>query len=118
MLADGRRARLALAGLLLVAGVAHFAVPSVYERIVPRPLGSPRAWVFASGAAELACAGLLASERTRRVGGWCAAALLVAVFPANVKMALDGLGPSAVVWARLPLQVPLVAWAVHVARRP
>ena len=114
-----RRSRLALAGLLLVTGVLHFAVPSAYDRIVPRALGDARALVYASGVAELACAGLVAAPRTRRAGGWCAAALFVLVFPANVQMALDASGPAvALAWLRLPLQVPLVAWAVRVATRP
>ena len=115
---DGRRSARVLAGVLLVTGVAHFVVPSVYERIVPRPLGHARGIVLLSGAAELACAGLLVIPRTRRIGGWCTAALLVGVFPANVQMALDGTWSPVVAWLRLPLEVPLAAWAVSVARRP
>jgi uncharacterized membrane protein len=67
---------------------------------------------------------LLILPRTRRIGGWAAAALLVAVFPGNVYLAVRGEHPALGVpgerWlhlARLPLQVPLVAWGVWVARR-
>jgi uncharacterized membrane protein len=115
---------LALAGLLGASGTIHLARPTVFEPLIPGPLGSPRAWVYASGVAELACAAALGAPRTRRAGGWAAAALFVAVFPGNVKMALDS-NPGArswarkpaVGWGRLPLQVPLVAAAWAVARR-
>lgn len=114
-----------LAGLMATAGVTHFLLPAPYERIVPDALPAQRAIVYVSGVVEIACAGLLAAPRTRRVGGWLTAGLLVAVFPANVKNALDaqrdpslGLaGSSLVTWLRLPLQVPLVLWAARVARR-
>lgn len=115
---------LGLAALLGAAGAAHFVVPDGYAAIVPRALPAPRLWVYGSGVAELGCAALLVAPRTRRLGGWAAAVLLVAVFPANVQMALDGgvpgasglLGSPVAVWLRLPLQVPLVWWAVAVAR--
>jgi uncharacterized membrane protein len=58
--------------------------------------------------------------RTRRLAGWATAALFVAVFPGNVQMALDASDRSALyraaTYARLPVQVPLVVWAVQVAR--
>ena len=114
----------ALAVFMLAAGLAHFAFPGPYRRIVPRPVGDAAFWVRWSGVAEIACAGLLVGRRSRRVGGLATAALLIVVFPANVKMALDGgipgrpfpLGSPLAAWARLPLQVPLVVWAWRVAR--
>jgi uncharacterized membrane protein len=64
---------------------------------------------------------LVAVPRTRRVGGWATAALFVVVFPANVQMALDSGDASGwyrtAVWARVPLQVPLVLWAAVLAGR-
>jgi uncharacterized membrane protein len=119
------RSALGLAAFLTVAGAAHFVVPRPYEQIVPQPLGHPRFWVRVSGLAELACAGLVAHPRTRRLGGTLAGGLFVAVFPANVQMALDGgipgegfpLGSPVASWLRLPLQVPLVVWARRVAAR-
>ena len=112
----GRRRRLGLGWLLVVTGVLHFVVPGVYERIIPSAL--PSAWarplVYASGAAELAGgAGLLLAPSS--AVGWFVAALLVAVFPANVQMAIDS--PNVVTIARLPLQVPLVWVALRVASR-
>ena len=108
---------------MLAAGLAHFAFPGPYQRIVPRVVGDPAFWVRATGVAEIACAALVLHRPTRRVGALATVALLLAVFPANVKMALDGgiagqpfpLGSPVVAWARLPLQVPMVFWAWHVA---
>jgi uncharacterized membrane protein len=117
--ADERRA-LALASLLAAAGVTHFARPRPYDAIVPRWIpGPPRMWTYASGAAELAVAAAITCPRTRRSGGLAAASLFAAVFPANVQMAVDwrgrGAAPRAIAYARLPLQVPLVWWALKVA---
>jgi uncharacterized membrane protein len=109
-----------LAALLGTAGVFHFVTPSFFDAIVPRSLpGSARAWTHVSGVAELAVAGAVAHPRTRRGGAMAAAALFVAVFPANVQAAVDAEpGPERVVTlARLPLQVPLVLWALRVSRR-
>lgn len=112
---------LALAGLLATSGVTHFVVPKQYDAIVPRSLpGTARFWTYVSGAAELATAATIAYPKTRRLGGAAAAALFAAVFPANVKMAVDWrnrpASARAVAYGRLPLQAPLIWWAVRVAR--
>ncbi|MDQ6604167.1 MAG: hypothetical protein M3176_01855 [Chloroflexota bacterium] len=119
------RAQCSLLGLCLLvggSGLLHFVVPGPYRRIVPAPLRAHAvALVAASGACELACAALLALPRTRRFGAAATAALFVAVFPANVQMALDSLhtttafagGVIALAWLRLPLQVPLIRWALR-----
>ena len=99
--------------------MTHFVAPGFYDSMVPDPLpGSARSWTYASGVAELAVAGSVAHPRTRRLGGLAAAALFVAVFPANVKMALeaDTTGERVATYARLPLQLPLVVWAWKVSR--
>ncbi|MFJ3671479.1 hypothetical protein ACIPSE_33955 [Streptomyces sp. NPDC090106] len=115
------RSPLMLAGLLALAGAAHFAVPRQFDAMVPRSLpGSPRAWTKASGVAELALAAGVALPRTRRTAALASAALFVGVFPANVKMAYDWrhrpAAQKAAALGRLPLQVPLVLWARGVAR--
>jgi len=112
---------LALAGLLATSGFAHFIAPRPFDAIVPTSLpGSPRAWTYLSGVAEIATAVALATPRTRRMGGLAAAALFLGVFPANVKMARDWhdrpLPYRVAAYARLPLQVPLVCWGLRVAR--
>lgn len=116
-----RRSPLLLAGLLATAGATHFARPRVFDAIVPRGLpGTPRAWTYASGAAELALAAGVALPRTRRVAALTTAAFFVGVFPANVKMAVDWrhrpAPQRAAAYGRLPVQVPLVLWARSVAR--
>lgn len=115
------RSALALAALLGGAGVTHFAKPEPYDKLIPRGLpGSPRAWTYASGVAELGCAAAIALPRTRRFGGLLAALLFVAVFPGNVKMALDyqrrgrPLPARLIAFGRLPVQWPLVTWALRV----
>lgn len=113
-----------LAAVLGVAGALHFVRPQTYASIVPAQLGDPMPWVYASGVAELACAAGLAAARTRRGAALATAVLFVAVFPANVQMAVTALRSDsastltqAVSLARLPLQVPLVLWALAVRRR-
>jgi len=117
----GRGAR-RLAAFLAVAGTSHFVVPGFYDRIVPHRLpGPPRGWTLVSGACELGVAAAVALPRTRRLGASLAAVLFVAVFPANVQMAVDYRHRSRPEFAgsigRLPLQVPLVLWALHVRRQ-
>jgi uncharacterized membrane protein len=102
-----------------VAGLTHFLRPTFYDPIVPRILpGWARTWTLASGAAELACAAAIARRSTRRSGATVAAALFVAVFPANVQMALDWKDRSrrekVLAYLRLPLQIPLFTWAMRV----
>lgn len=106
-----------LAVLLAGAGILHFVSPESYDRLIPPFLPAPRAWTYASGVAELACAAAVALPRTRRNGALATAVLFVAVFPANVYLAVEpGDVPRWAALARLPLQVPLVLWALHVAR--
>ncbi|KQY47132.1 DoxX family protein [Cellulomonas sp. Root137] len=116
---------IALAALLGTSGVLHLRRPGIFRPLIPRSLGNPDPWVLGSGVAEIACAAALTVPATRRLGGLASAALLVGVFPGNVTMAVRSrpdargwAGRPVVAWARLPLQVPLVAWAVAVARQP
>jgi len=121
-MSDARRTTAFLSALLGGAGVLHLVRPAPFDSIVPPALpGSARAYTCASGVAELGVAGLLAIPRTRRLGGLAAAALFVAVFPANVQMAYDWRHASprrrAIALGRLPLQGVLIAQSLHVARR-
>ena len=122
MLSAPRRralAALALAALLTTTGILHFVTPHGFESIVPGFLGSAAFWVAASGVAELTCAALLVPRRTRVVAGWACVVLFVVVYPANITMAVQSLhgdGSVLVAWVRLPLQIPLVLWALYVAR--
>lgn len=109
-----------LAATFALAGIGHFVAPKRFEAIVPRWLPEPRAAVYATGVAELACAAGLITE-----AGWAgplSAALLVAVWPANVQMAMDEtragkpLLRQVALWARVPMQVPLVTTALSARR--
>ncbi|KDN19391.1 DoxX family protein [Amycolatopsis rifamycinica] len=118
-MATSQRPAHLLAGALGFMGVLHFAVPKPFDGLIPRSLpGSRRAWTYGSGVAELAVAAAVATPRTRRLGGLAAALLFLGVFPGNVKMAIDASSAPApqraIAWARLPLQWPLIAWALKV----
>jgi uncharacterized membrane protein len=110
-----------LAALLATTGVAHFVAPRFFDPLVPSAVpGAARTWVLVSGVAELGCAAAVAMPRHRRLGARLAALLFVVVFPGNVQMALNarhhGRGQQLATLLRLPLQVPLVVWAVRVSR--
>jgi uncharacterized membrane protein len=119
---DSRRA-LALAALLAGAGATHFAVPKFYDEMIPEILpGRPRTWTYGSAVAEFATAAALVPPRTRRTGGLAAAILFAAVLPGNVKMAVDARRSDSTAYRfgtvlRLPMQLPLILWALKVRRR-
>ncbi len=103
------------------SGVLHLVRPRTFEPLMPAWVPAHTEVIRASGVAELVCAAGLATPATRRTAGWASAALLVAVLPGNVQMALDARRSPSIVrrvgaWARVPLQAPLVAIAVRVAR--
>ena len=108
MTAD-RRWRWGAAAFWIAAGANHLLNRGFYEAIVPPPLERwKRAVNFAAGAAELAGGVAVISERSRPVARWWLIATLVAVYPANVHMALRPERfpryPRALLWARLPVQ--------------
>jgi uncharacterized membrane protein len=115
--------RLAAGPFFVLAGILHFIKPRAYRRIVPPDLPAPEALVYASGVAEIAGGAGLVPEATRRPAGWWLIATLVAVFPANVHMALHAddfpkvRGGAASLWARLPIQAVFIAWVVGAMRR-
>jgi uncharacterized membrane protein len=109
-----------LAGpFFVLAGAMHLVMPRTYVRIMPRH----RELVYASGVAE-AVGGLgLIPRATRRLAGWWLIATLIAVFPANVHMALHPEefpkvpGGAVTLWARLPFQAVFIAWVRGAMRR-
>jgi uncharacterized membrane protein len=112
----------ALLGLSFIAtGILHFIKPRMYQAIVPRYLPAHRELVYASGVAEIAGGLGVLNHRTSRVAGWWLIATLIAIFPANVEMAVHAERfkrlPPAALWARLPLQGVLIAWAWAAAAR-
>jgi uncharacterized membrane protein len=116
-----KRTALGLATLLGIAGATHFVRPAPYDTLIPKQLpGSARTWTYASGVVELGTAAAVAIPKTRRFGALVAALLFVAVFPGNVKMAADyqrkdkPLPARLIAFGRLPLQWPLITWALRV----
>ena len=108
-----------LAVVLGGSGVLHLMRPGLYEWLVPPELGDARAWVTVSGVAELATAALIAVPSSRRSVGWAAAALLTAFLPAHLhtfRVVPRRPLPVSVAVLRLPLQAPLIAAAMRVAR--
>ena len=107
-----------LAAFFVGAGVLHFVKPEPYESIMPPQLPYPRELIYISGVAEIAGGIGAQIPQTRRAAGIALIVLLIAIFPANVHMALPpetikGLSvPRWLLWARLPLQVPMMwhAW--------
>lgn len=108
----------------VLAGILHFTSPGFYLRIMPRWLPLHRELVAASGVAEIASGlALMCPEpRIKRAGGLLGIATLVAVFPANVDMAInadefaDVPGAPASLYARLPFQLVFIAWVVAAMR--
>ena len=106
--------RYVLALVFVGAGLLHFLHPATYLAIMPPQLPQPLLLVYISGVFELLGGLGLLPARTRRLAGWGLLALLAAVFPANIYMALihEQLHiPGWLAWGRLPLQ-PLLMWWV------
>lgn len=112
-------ARAILALIMVGAGVLHLVSPGFFVSIVPSYLPYPSALVTVSGVCEIGCGLGLLLRTTRLFSSWALIALLVAVFPANVNMALHpGHYSLALVWLRLPLQGVLIWWAWWVGQEP
>jgi uncharacterized membrane protein len=113
------RSQRLLAGFFALAGSMHFVRPRAYEAIMPPYVPRHREVVLASGVAELAGAAAMIPAQSRQLARWWLIGVLVAVFPANVHMAISpeqvrGLDldriPRWALWARLPLQPLMVLW--------
>ena len=107
-------ARALMGMLFILAGINHFRRPRMYRAIMPPYLPWHNPLVALSGAAELGLGTLALVPQWRRQAGWGLIALLVAVFPANLHMALHSERypriPAWLLWCRLPLQAVLIAW--------
>jgi len=111
-----------MAAFYVFAGVMHFANPDFYLQLMPPWLPWHLELVYVSGVAEIVLGLLVLPPATRRLAAWGIVALLVAVFPANLHVALNGIvlqglpawmpEPTTTAnWVRLPFQAVLVAWA-------
>jgi len=113
--------RLILAIVFIIAGTLHFLLTSAYLKIMPPYLPHPLLLVQISGAAEIAGGLGLLYPPIQSFAAWGLIALLVCVLPANVQMALSHAQwpsiPEWALWARIPLQLPMIWWAWLYARR-
>ena len=113
----------ALLGVVFVgAGALHFYAPGAYERIVPSYLPLHRELVYLSGVLEILGGMGMFNERTRPAAGIGLILLLLAVWPANLQMLLDARAAGKPSWwtalllARMPLQVVLMWWVWRASR--
>jgi len=104
-----------MSAFFIAAGITHFLKPGVFLGIMPKFLPYPLQLVYISGACEILFAILLAIPSTRHSGAWLIILLLIAVFPANIQMAISFYeGKNPFLWIailRLPLQFLLIWWA-------
>ncbi len=107
-----------MAAFYFGAGVNHFVNPDFYLPIMPPYIPWHEAMIFLSGVAEVILGIALLIPRTRVLAAWGTIALLIAVFPANLHMALADVpvgdppeSAGVMRWVRLPLQGVLIAWA-------
>jgi uncharacterized membrane protein len=114
------RMRLALAAMFVFTGSAHFFATDAFAQSIPEFLPLRREAILISGLAQFAGAIGLLIPRLHHLAGIGLALMLLAVFPANINVALNNLQiemfprEAAVQWARLLLQpifIALVLWA-------
>ena len=114
-------------GLLAIAfvavGITHFTSPDFFVAIVPPYLPAPLALVYISGFFEILGGAGLLIPRLRRIAGWGLIALMIAVYPANIHMAMNpdqfpDLSPTAL-YIRLPIQFVMIAivWWVALSKK-
>ncbi len=103
---------------LCLAGFLHLLNPEFFVRIIPPALPEPEWLNVISGLIEIVLGVYLLEPRTRVLAAWGVIALLIAVYPANVYMMLENVGPEGpgtgspvVNWVRLPFQFVFGAWA-------
>ncbi len=113
-----------LTAFMLTVGLFHFFFDDEFVRMVPSLLPAPMLIVYVSGLAEIAGGIGLQIRRLRKAAAWGLVALFIAVFPANVYMAIHHISPirlpstPAQLWARLPFQALFIVWAWWYTREP
>lgn len=109
---------------IIVVGITHFIVPEQYARIVPPQLPYPFELVYISGFFEILGGIGLVIPFVSVAAAWGLIALYIAVFPANINMAVNSIPIDGIphipllYWARLPFQAVLIAWAYWYTRKP
>lgn len=115
-------ARAATGLTFMFTGAMHFLMPGKYLEMMPPFIPAPLAMVYASGFFEMLGGAGLLLPATRKAAAYGLIALLLAVFPANVYVALENVQLGGFMslpvyqWLRLPLQFVLIYWVWRVAR--
>src|SRR5438552_2825565 len=119
-------ARIFIAAAMVGIGLMHFVRPAGFVAIVPKILPEPLLLVYVSGVFEVLLGAALLVPPVRKFAGWGLIALFIAVFPANVNMAVNEIQPEGMVlspaamWARLPFQIVFIVlawWVTSEARQ-
>lgn len=111
-----------LSVIMVAQGANHFVSADAHVAMMPAELPWPLALVYISGVAEIAGGLGLILPATRRYAAWGLILLFLAVFPANVNMAVNDIPlagrdlPAWALWGRLPLQLVFIAWAYWYTR--
>lgn len=119
-----RAFRVTMALAMVAVGTLHFTSPSGFVKIVPAWLPAALILVYVSGFFEIAGGVGLLVAKVHRAAAWGLMALYVAVFPANINMAVNDIQPSgghipqSVLWLRLPFQAVFIALAWWLSRSP
>ena len=103
--------------IFLLSGSFHLINPGVFYALIPPILGMQNFWIVSTGILEIACAiGLLTKQK------WApnlTAGVLFVIWVGNWWYAIDvtwNLESSWILiigsWLRLPLQLPLIRWAL------
>jgi len=114
--------RVLLALAMVGVGVTHFTAPEPFIKIVPSWLPAASTLVAVSGVFEILGGLGLLLPQTRKWASYGLVALYLAVFPANINMAVNHISigaapmPTWALWARLPFQVLFIVWAIWVGR--
>ncbi|MEP6715289.1 MAG: DoxX family protein [Terriglobia bacterium] len=104
-------------------GALHLVLPATYLKIVPPYIPAPLAMVYISGVAEMLGGIGLCIRALQRAAGWWLVAVLIAIFPANLYMAMEKIQfterplPTILLWGRLPLQALLIWWVLEASRQ-
>jgi uncharacterized membrane protein len=124
-LPNGLIKRIALFGLVVFftgVGVLHFIDPDSFVAIMPAYLPWHLELVYLSGVFEIGLGLGVLVPKLRVWAGYGLVVLLVAVYPANINMALnaepfiaDGVSLG-FIYARLPFQFLFMAWAIWATR--
>lgn len=109
---------------IIIVGITHFIKPEQYVRIVPPQLPHPFELVYISGVFEILGGIGLLIPYVSVAAAWGLIALYIAVFPANINQAINGISIEGIpdikafYWIRLPFQAVLISWAWWYTREP